>query len=145
MKVTTELKNIVKGAFAKKAEEYRKSKLDANHREYESAVEWLENTREYQDYVTALDRLKVFLTPDIEARNKRINGSYPTAYYYQCDFSKKASVRNIIYESPNWRLFENDEELKKLELEQNALLVKLTYEKDMDRIQALLSSYGIEI
>ena len=145
MKVTTELKNIVKTAFAKKAEAYRKSKLEDMHREYESAVEWLENTQEYKDYIIALERLHERLKPDIAVRNARDKGCDSTAYYYQFDFSKQLSARNIIRENGNWTLFENDEELNKIEREQNTLLVKLTYEKDMDRIQALLAEYDIEI
>lgn len=145
MKVTTELKNIVKAAFKKKETEYRKWKLEKVHVEYESAVAWLENTTEYKDYVAALNRLVEMLKPDYEVRNVRVDGMYPTSYYYQFDFNKKVSGKTFISESPSWRLFENDEELRKLEQEQNALLVKLTYEKDMERIQDLLASYGIEI
>lgn len=145
MKVTTELKNIVKAAFAEKEAAYRKSKLEAYQREYEEAVKWIESTSEHIEYVAALNRLKERLTPDIKLRNTRVDGCYPTSYYYQCDFSKTISAKNLIAASPTWRIFENDEELKKFKKEQDALLVKLTYEKDMDRIQELLSDYGIEI
>jgi hypothetical protein len=108
-------------------------------------VEWLQNTPEYQKYMAAFDEFYELITPDIKARNTRVDGCYPTGYYYKDSFSIRPSARNILAETPNWRIFENDEELVKLEREQNALLVKLTYEKDMDRIQELLSAYGIEI
>ena len=145
MKVTTELKNIVKTAFDNKLAEYRKTKLESNRREYEDAVEWIENTPEYKEFIVAFDRLYRMLEPDINAKNKKVDGVFTSGYYYQNDLHIKPFARNIIKESPNWRIFENDEGLKRIEREQNALLVKLTYEKDMDRIQELLSSYGIEL
>ena len=135
----------MKCAFDKKKAEYKKAKLESNHREYETALEWLESTPEHQDYMTARNRLLEMLKPDYEVRNARVDGNYTTPYYYQFDFNKKVSAKNFIGEAPTWRIFENDDELKKFEREQNTLLVKLTYEKDMERIQELLSSYGIEI
>lgn len=145
MKVTTELKNIVKCAFKNKASEYRKQELEMRDRKFKLAVEWIANSTAFQEYVAALKRLEATLKPNIEAMNTKVNGVYPGAYYYQFDFSKNASPYAFIQKTSDWRIFENDENLEKLEKEQNALLVKLTYEKDMDRIQELLSSYGIEL
>ena len=142
MKVTSELKSIVKCAFNERKTAYRKRKVEEHNAEYKAALEWVENSEEYKDYVAAYERLKAMLTPDAEVRNKKYNNNQPTAYFYY-NF-KKLSPTEFIRENYRYPL-DNDEELVRIEKEQNALLVKLTYEKDMDRIQELLSTYGIEI
>lgn len=143
MKVTTELKNIVKNAFSEKATAYRKRKCEEYHREYVDALKWIESSSEYKEYVEAFNRLREMLEHDVAVRKEKYDNNSPSPYIYRTVF-KALAPRDIICESTH-RYFENDEELAKFEKEQNALLVKLTYEKDMDRIQALLAEYGIEI
>lgn len=143
MKVTTELKNIVKNAFSEKATAYRKRKCEEFHKEYLKARAWIENSKEYQEYVAARDRLLSMLEVDMETHNR--SSDRPTPYYYKVSVKDKISPATFIGENNYSYGFDRDEELTKLEKEQNALLVKLTYEKDMDRIQALLADYGIEI
>lgn len=144
MKVTTELKHIVNDAFDKKATEWRKKKCEEYHREYEKAVEWIRESDEYKKYVEATTNLGSLLDDDYKRHKESYDNRSPQAYIYRT-LVRPLNVSDIIAESPYRYGFDHAPELERIETEKNTLLVKLTYEKDMERIQSLLATYGIKL
>lgn len=145
MKVTTELKNVIKRSFAERKEALRKAFLEEAKTTYNEKIKWLSELPEFQEYIAASKKL--------EEKLKDIPGSRspipPNTYYYRKQYFCEVEPENIIVSESPYYICEHNPELNKqidkLSNEQDALLVKLTYEKDIKKIEKLLEEYQITL
>ena len=146
MKVTTELKKIIERSFdEQKRQKY--AELDAKiEKIITDKREEMESTQEYKNYVKAANALynkyEKEIKKDLKERSK-----YQRPYY----LGYMKDIENI---DSNYFVHDNkdsydrrDKERSKIyddiEMQRESLLVRLTYEKDLDKIRNLLSQYGI--
>lgn len=139
MKVTTELKNIIKRAFDQKVADLKKATEEIKRQEYESVIKTISDSPEYKAYIEAsarfIDLLKAY---EIPREQEREHGYTINTYYMVKD------ITDIVKENRyHLATMEEAKAIAALDGERDALLVKLTYEKDLEKISALLAEYGI--
>ena len=147
MKVTTELKRLITAAFEKKNKDYLEARQIEAKVIYEGKIAEVESSDAFKSYVKACNELYEYLKTDYE-----VVGGYPSyrerikAPYYYLNLGEllKPRVKRFI-EDYSSQYVKYDCKCPNYEVEKDALLVKLTYEKDLDQIRQLLRQYDIEI
>lgn len=142
MKVTTELKNLIKAEFEKKKEDYRKESKKQGKIQYEAELEKFKQTEVYQNYIKSVRELQDYLKVCEKTYGRYGEyDSFRLPYYYDnSDYFRKAE--DMIKAYYNYNSNNNDMDFNS---QRDKLLIKLTYEKDFDKVQALLKEYGIEL
>lgn len=147
MKVTTELKRLITLRFEElKSERNKKIKEEADAI-YKSKVAEIEASPEWKDYVSASERLYKYLEPDY----KEIGTKYSTnhkdgsAYhYYDLSYLKQKTATTLVCEN-QFRYVNVHGDVSDLNNQRDKLLIKLTYEKKLENIEAMLAEYGIKL
>lgn len=149
MKVTTELKNLIKRSFDEKRAIVQKDAENVARKEYESVLAEVANSKEFDAYIKAANAFY--------ERFKNLNtnsyGEKCEPYYaYHLGDLKNIKPEHIIHENVKSYVRYNNElmaevraKIEELDLAQEALMIKLTYEKDLDKIREMLAEYDITI
>lgn len=148
MKVTTELKNLIKRHFEEMKQERIKINKEERRKIHDERAAEIENSSEFKNYVEAAKMLYEYLKPDYEEKGHGAwndNKLNTVPYYYnQGYFSSLLEIKGTNFIWENGR-FNANVETTDLTRAQEGLLIKLTYEKDIEVIKSLLSEYGIEL
>lgn len=150
MKVTTELKNLIKRSFdEKRAKVTRELKATATDL-YEEKKKEVANSKEFKAYVKACRALYERFEEDYKAQGNRYDGKMPFILYL--DNKNDVKIENVIGNNADYYAKYNEsiqtnvnKEVKALDLAQESLMIKLTYEKDLDTVRAMLAEYDITI
>lgn len=148
MKVTTELKNLINRQFDSKVDEIRKKAQKEVKKLYDAKVEEFTSTKEWKDYVKAADKLSLKFEEMFPNNDDyRDKPYYPERFKYRVSTSPSDFVRDNTYSSKyNTGAYQQAEkDIQDLLLKKEALLIKLAYEKDFDKIQAMLAEFGITL
>lgn len=149
MKVTTELKNLIKRSFDEKRAIVQKDAENVARKEYESVLAEVANSKEFDAYIKSANAFY--------ERFKNLNtnsyGEKCEPYYaYHLGDLKNIKPEHIIHENIKSYVRYNNElmaevraKVEELDLAQEALMIKLTYEKDLDKIREMLAEYDITI
>lgn len=150
MKVTTELKNLIKRSFDEKRESVRRENKEIANKLFKEKEKEVISSKEYKNYVKAAQALYERFKDDYENQGNTYDGK--TFYNLKFSLIKDIKPSSIIASNIDYYCRYNDEVSKNikrgidlLDLAQESLMIKLTYEKDMDTIKTMLSEYGIVI
>ena len=147
MKVSTELKSIIVGEFSKRKKAIEKKYEDVVREAYKKRLTELEESKEFIEFMRATRALCDSLKDDCEKHPDLYTNETPYAYgdlFYKL---MKLESKQII-RSNEYRCTKSDvyfDELHENERQRDTLLIKLTYEKNMEDITKLLAEYGIEL
>ena len=148
MKVTTELKNLIKEEFQRKISNFTKEyELDAE-KQYKNFVKEVESDEDYIQFKKHAQNL-------YEKYKDRLSdgGKYAMSSdiaYYTNSFRNLRNIKSFELFGDNTKSYAREDKmyesgLAELRKQEQALLIKLTYEKSLDNVRELLSEYGIEI
>lgn len=149
MRVTTELKNLIKRSFDEKRAIVRREAESIARKKYENVFSEVNNSKEFQDYVKAANALY----ERFKDLSKKSYGEECEPYYVY-NFSDLNDIKpeRIVHDNVSTYvrynkdiMAEEREKITKLDLEQESLMIKLTYEKDLDKIREMLAEYDIKI
>lgn len=150
MKVTTELKNLIKRSFDEKRAKVTNELKEMSKKLYEDKKKEVENTKEFKAYVKACKELYERFEEDYNRQGNYYDGN--TSYRLNLNNMKNVIVEDIVKDNSDYYAKYNktfntniDKEIKELNLAQESLLIKLTYEKDFDAIKEMLAEYDIAI
>lgn len=150
MKVTTELKNLIKRSFDEKRVKVTNELKSVATDLYEEKKREVANSKEFEAYVNACNALYERFKEEYESQGNYYSGKVPFRFYLENMNNKK--IEDIIKSSVDYYCKYNEEiqtniskEIKALDLAQESLMIKLTYEKDLDTIRAMLAEYDITI
>ena len=150
MKVTTELKNLIKTEFANKRK----------------AIETEINLKRKENYKAELEKMRYDKTfNEIKKLFKKLYEEWSLNYLKEKDRYDKTTSKDVVYlrkkfkeladmqpeellGDNHWQLDELGEGLDKineLKKQEQSLLIKLTYEKDLKVIKCMLAEYDINI
>ena len=149
MKVTTELKNLIKRRFDEKRAIVQKEAENVARKEYESVLAEVANSKEFDVYIKAANAFY----ERFKNLNSNSYGEKCEPYYvYHLGDLKDIKPENIVHENVKSYVRYNNElmaevraKVEELDLAQEALMIKLTYEKDLDKIREMLAEYDITI
>lgn len=150
MKVTTELKSLIKRSFGEKKILVQKEAEKEAREEYEAVFNDVANSEEFAAYVKAAnalyERVKSLSTNSYGAKCRPYYASYRT------EDLKDIKPEHIIRDNVSSFVKYNDKimgevegKIRELDLAQESLMIKLTYEKDLDKVRAMLAEYDITI
>lgn len=142
MKVTTELKNIIKSNFAKRKDQCLKEEVARQEQEYKTVCKTIEDSDEYRKLLEAIDNFNK------RFGERELNFKVERSYYVKSVFQEMCNLKPENFIGKPYRRCDSPEykaQIEELENQQNALLVKLTYEKDLDKIKETLLNYGITL
>lgn len=151
MKVSTELKRVINRSFDEKKELIEKEAKSEINKEYENIVSKFRESKEFKAYVKTAKELQKLLNElsDIYSRDKVYTDESPLLYVLNSQL--KLNPEDFFNLNSGYT-FRNKEyvtrygsKINELEMERESLLIKLTYEKDFDKIKELLAEYGINI
>ena len=136
MKVSTELKNLIKDEFQKKRDDVKKDYNSFMNQYIENAKHIIESDPDFKQFVELANKLyEKYSNMEFIGVSSTIENASTlkaaTAFYR----SYSSGIGNT----------EFGEKLNELNVAERNLLIKLTYEKDIDKIREMLSDYGIEI
>ena len=148
MKVTTELKNLIKRSFDEKRTKVTNEFKAVANEMYEQKRKEVEDSKEFKDYLNACKALYERFEEDCKSQGNRYDGNKP---FHLC-LNKDIKIENIVncnvdsyvYYNKNNKTNLNNEK-QKLDLAQESLMIKLTYEKDLNTIREMLAEYDITI
>lgn len=139
MKVTTELKNLIKREFAKKIEDAKSNSRKEYEEKFNKEKEKFINTDVYKNFIDAQKKLRKYLE-DKEKENgdyySSKEGFYYTSSYVSRDYEDFLRKSRTSYDS---------KAVDKIDRDMEMVLIKLTYEKDFENVKKLLSEYQINI
>lgn len=156
MKVTKELKNLINRSFVEKRNEIREKYEVVAKEEYLLKKNEIEESEEYKTYVESCKNLHNFIKnntdddcfsrygkPGIKAFWIDLEGIYKEG---------EDMVDQIIHSQVSSFVRYNNEirdkvnaEITAIDLAEEALLIKLTYEKNLDVVKEMLAEYDIII
>lgn len=150
MKVTTELKNLIKRSFDEKRAKVTSEIKFVAEGLFEEKKREVSTSKEFKAYVKACKALYERFEEDYKAQGDYYSGK--TAYNMKISDLADVKVEDIISNNVSCYSKYNDDiqtnigkEIKALDLAQESLMIKLTYEKDFDTIKAMLAEYDIVI
>lgn len=149
MKVTTELKNLINRQFQDKADAIRKEFNDNASKIYQDTLDAFTESKEWKDFVKAANKLKEKLDDIKGSDDHYAKQPYSIARFeHMVSIAPKDFIRSNI---GNYLHYDKDaskqldDKLNALALQKEALLIKLAYEKDFEKIQAMLAECGITL
>lgn len=148
MKVTTELKNLIKDEFQRKISNFTKEYEQNRIKQYKDFLREIESD---EDYIQFKKYAQIFY----EKYKDRLSdgGKYAMSSdiaYYTNSFRNLRNIKSFELFGDNTKSYAREDKMYELGLaelrkQEQALLIKLTYEKSLDNVRELLSEYGIEI
>lgn len=145
MKVTTELKRLIHTQFEKERDAARKEVDELAKDRFDSFCAEVEASPEWRDFAAARQRM-------YEKYNDRIVKSYKDYPVSKGTPVALSSIENLktsrvrdFFGMCSWGSVLYPEGFKYTQQAEDSLLVRLTYEKDLERIQALLREYDLEL
>lgn len=150
MKVTTELKNLIKAEFAnKRAKVKAKIKLDRENA-YKAELEKLSCNETFIEIKKLMEKLYSEYAVDYLEGGKRWEKTTPKDVVYMTNkFSEFKNLKpsDLLGDNSYFldHLEEGQDEISELKKQEQSLLIKLTYEKDLDVIKQMLAEYDINI
>ena len=152
MKVTTELKNLIKNEF-----ETRRKRVIQEYEKYRK--------QKYQDALNEIGSDELFI--QLKETANKLCDKYLGRYVTQRKRAAKTTVKDVCYITDTFeklidlspeKLYgdntyfynicndnDREEKIKELNKQEQSLLIKLTYEKDIEVVKEMLKSYNIEI
>lgn len=149
MKITTELKNLIKRSFAEKRAIVQAEARGIARKQYEAVLNEVANSDEFKEYNKAANALYERLK-DLNDKSYG-EGCEPYYIYHVCELNDvkpeyfiKDNVNSYVkYDESIMKMMRDKD--KELELAQESLMIKLTYERDLDKIREMLAEYDIKI
>lgn len=151
MKVTTELKNLIKRSFDEKRAKVKSEANEKARSEYENFLNEFGKSKEFKAYVKAAQNLY----NAFEDKNPKSDyGSDCMPWCFSSSFDNLDEVKPSDLLKSNVSTYGryNDDTMKEvrdkvneLDLAQESLMIKLTYEKDLETVRAMLAEYDITI
>lgn len=151
MKITTELKNLIKRSFDEKRVEVKRQAKENAILDYEKFLNEFEKSKEFKAYAKAAqnlyDAFKEQMVPNNYASNCK-------AWSFNTSFTNLNKIEAAtlcwdntdVYVRHNETIAENvREKINAIDLAQESLMIKLTYEKDIETIRTMLAEYNIII
>ena len=149
MKVTTELKNLIRRSFDEKRAIVQKDAENVARKEYESVLAEVANSKEFDAYIKAAN---AFYEKFKDLNSNSYGEKCEPYYVYHLSDLKDIKPENVVHENVKSYVRYNNElmaevrsKIEELDLAQEALMIKLTYEKDLDKIREMLAEYDITI
>ena len=149
MKVTTELKNLIKDEFSKKRSIIEQDAREFQKEKYNEAINEIESDKSFKVLKEAANQL-------YEKYGTRFVNDRKTYETTENDFCYITSTMNTLQDLKGSCLFANNsysynklnlygDKIKELNKQEQSLLIKLTYEKDIDVIKSMLQEYDINV
>lgn len=150
MRVTTELKNLIKRSFDEKRAKVTNELQAAAIVLYEDKKREVVNSKEFEAYVKACKDLYERFKEEYESQGSYCDSKAPFRFYLTN--MNNIRIEDIIKSNVDYYSKYNEEiqtniskEIKALDLAQESLMIKLAYEKDLDTVRAMLAEYDITI
>lgn len=150
MKVTTELKNLIRRSFDEKRANVSNEIKSVAKDLFEEKRNEVISSKEFKAYVKACKALYDRFENDYKSQGDYYSGN--TAYRFKIEGFNDVKVENVITDnSIYYSKYNNDiqnklgNKVEELDLAQESLMIKLTYEKDLETVRAMLAEYGIVI
>lgn len=150
MRVSAELKNLIKRNFDEKRAKVRNEIKSMSQGLYEDKKKEIASSKEFKAYVKASKALYERFQEDSKKEGNYYDGNTP--YRLHIDRLKDVKIEDIIVNNINYYSEYNKElqtnigkEIETLDLAQESLMIKLTYERDLDKIREMLAEYEIFI
>lgn len=151
MKVTTELKNLIKRSFDEKRAKVSSELKSVAQDLFEEKRKEVASSKEFKAYVKASAALYERFKDDYKEQGDNYNGK--TAYNFRkLSNLSDVEVEDIVGNNSDYYARYNEDiktnvkkEITELDLAQESLMIKLTYEKDLDDVREMLGEYGIII
>ena len=147
MKVTGELKRLINAAFELKVIKAKEELGKTNKEVWESKKNELENSEPFKNYVKACSELYEYIKDDVEFAGTNAWGEKLTKpyYYVRDEVNHLKEPKSTHFITSCITTFTNRQFKDDTQTAKDTLLVKLTYEKDLDKIKELLKEYDIEL
>lgn len=145
MKVSTELKNLIKGEFENKREELSQKYIQLRKAEYNNTAKFIEEDEDFKELVNLAKKFHDKYKDSIPNTDGYRNSS---TFYSAGTFKALADLKtnNIITFNSSYSYDENyKDDLKTLNKNEQTLLLTLQYQKDLDSVVDLLASYDIKL
>lgn len=150
MKVIAELKNLIKRSFDEKREKIKREIELAANNLYEEKRNEVISSKEFKAYVKACKALYERFEEDYKSEGSYYSGD--TAYRLKIQGFDDIKPESIISDNSSYYVKYNSDiqnglgdKVKELDLAQESLMIKLTYEKDLDTVREMLAEYDIVI
>lgn len=150
LKVTTELKNLIKAEFANKRKAVENEIKLKREENYKAELEKMKYNKTFNEIKKLFAKLYDEWRVEYLEENDRYNKTTAQDFVYLRSEFKKFSDMEPEYLLGNnkWCLDEIDEgaiRIAELKKQEQSLLIKLTYEKDLEVIKQMLAEYDINI
>lgn len=150
MKVTTELKNLIKNEFANKVAKL-KAEIKLNRESaYKAELEKLRYNETFNEIKSLIAKLyDEYAGKYIEDGKRWDKSTSKDIAYITSKFKdfKDLKPSDLLGDNSYYleRLEEGQDKIAELKKQEQSLLIKLTYEKDLDVIKKMLAEYDINI
>lgn len=150
MKVTTELKNLIKNEFANKVAKV-KAEIKLNRESaYKAELEKLRYNETFDEIKSLMAKLyDEYAGKYIEDGKRRDKTTSKDIAYITSKFKDFKDLEPLDLLGDNSyhleRLEEGQDKIAELKKQEQSLLIKLTYEKDLNVIKQMLAEYDINI
>ena len=150
MKVTTELKNLIRRSFDEKRANVSNEIKSVAKDLFEEKRNEVIASKEFKTYVKACKVLYERFEEDYKSEGNYYSGN--TAYRLKIEGFNDIKPEDIISDNSSYYSKYNVDiqnelgsKVKELDLAQESLMIKLTYEKDLDTVREMLAEYDIVI
>ena len=150
MKVTTELKNLIRRSFDEKRANVSNEIKSVAKDLFEEKRNEVISSNEFKAYVKACKALYERFEEDYKSEGNYYSGN--TAYRLKIEGFNDIKPEDIISDNSSYYSKYNTDiqnelgsKVKELDLAQESLMIKLTYEKDLDTVREMLAEYDIVI
>ena len=150
MKVTTELKNLIRRSFDEKRANVSNEIKSVAKDLFEEKRNEVISSNEFKAYVKACKALYERFEEDYKLEGNYYSGN--TAYRLKIEGFNDIKPEDIISDNSScYSKYNTDiqnelgSKVKELDLAQESLMIKLTYEKDLNTVREMLAEYDIVI
>ena len=151
MKVTTELKSLIRRSFDEKRALVQRNAEEESTAKYNELIKNVKSSKEFKNLVKAANTFRDTFA-EYETGNRCTDNNNPWYTTSSFDNLKDIQPTNLFANNVRTYIKYNEETMsdvrakeKELDLAQESLMIKLTYEKDLDAIRTMLAEYDITI
>ena len=150
MKVTTELKNLIKTEFANKRKAIE-TEIELKRKEgYKAELEKMKYDKTFNEIKRLFAKLyEEWRVEYLEEEDRYSKTTAQDYAYLRSEFKRLGDMEpEYLLGNNEWCLDNIDEgatKIAELKKQEQSLLIKLTYEKDLDVIKQMLAEYDINI
>lgn len=137
MKVTTELKNLIKRKFKEKENIYVEEQKQLMEEARNKRIKEIENSKEYKDYVDATNIFENYLNVLVDKYPYK--DRFDNGFYYTSNYLSAKNANDFTYNTTY------SVDVSPITEQMERVLIRLTYEKDFEKVVELLAEYGIDI